>query len=151
MSDDEDGIDLTPPYDLTDPELMLLTSTMLPSGWTEWYRYKSGRYREIVVERRRNPFALFGPLGVVHLVAYLFARWLPWTSIAGPFDVFRAGLSPETAYGAIPIVGAALIGGWIVAGVVVRLRTRETEQFDRDRMYPPAEYWEDEDVGCDNG
>ena len=55
------------------------------------------------------------------------------------------GIAPETVFGLLPIASACLILAWAVAAVVVRRRTREEEQFDRDRMYPPAEYWEAQD------
>jgi hypothetical protein len=95
--------------------------------------------------RRRNPFALLGPISVVNLAMFALIQLPPWTSsLPGPFEAVRSGLSAEAALGVL-LLSASLIAAWVVAGVVVRLRTREEEQFDRDRMYPPAAYWEGSD------
>ena len=141
-SDETTLSDAMPPYN---PGLMLHGMVTIPRGWTEWHRYKTSRYREVVVSRRRNPFGFLGPVGVFYGVVYLFALLLPWWDQPGPADALRYGIAPETVFGLLPIASACLILAWAVAAVVVRRRTREEEQFDRDRMYPPAEYWEAQD------
>ena len=48
--------------------------------------------------------------------------------------------------GALALLSIGTVAAWIVAGVAIRLRAREEEQFDRDQMYPPAEYWRGDQV-----
>lgn len=119
--------------------LMITTEAVLPHGWTKYYSYRTGRYREVVVERRRNPFALLGPVGVVHLSMHWLLTALTPETAPGVVAAVRSGV---TGISPLTVLSVALISSWIVAGIVVRLRTRETERFNRDRMYPPAGYWE---------
>lgn len=115
----------------------------IDSGWTKWYTYESGRFSETVVYRRENPFLFHGSLGLTYLIIYAALKRFAGMALPGPIETLSSELTASTIIGYVPIGAGLFIGAWFLAGIWSRRNTREEEQFNRDTMYPPKEYWEE--------
>jgi hypothetical protein len=111
----------------------------------EWFAEYESRYLERVYYRKRNPFGIYGTLGVFYLIAFFALHWVVPVAEPSWYPLSQV-LRKPLGINWLALIGTLSLGASVIGFVAVRRKPESETRLREDRYYPPKEYWESAEV-----